>query len=80
MVTVIAKSIKGQEYLYSQRDIYLVSKASAKLAAETLNKNNWNLKDNQTWFIHELSEYELQWLVPGKIMKRKDKFIIYDHY
>lgn len=80
MKTVIAKSIKGQEYLYSQNDIFIVSKASAKLAAETLNKNNWNLKDNQTWFVYELSDYELEWLVPGKIVKRKDRFVIYERW
>lgn len=73
MKKVIAKSVKGHEYLYSRKDCYSVSAVKAKLVCDTLNRLAWNLKNNETWFIHEIDDSDFaytnaafQQLVAGK--------------
>ena len=61
MKKVIAKSIKGHEYLYSQKDCYSVSAAKAKLVCDTLNRLAWNLRDNETWFVHEIDDFDFKY-------------------
>lgn len=61
MKKVIAKSVKGHEYLYSRKDCYAVSAAKAKLVCDTLNRLAWNLKDNETWFIHEIDDFDFKY-------------------
>lgn len=61
MRKVIAKSIKGKEYLYSRKECYSVSAKKAKLICDTLNRLQWQLKDGETWFIHEIDDIEYKY-------------------
>ena len=61
MKKVIAKSVKGHEYLYSRKECYSVSPKKAKLVCDTLNRLAWKLKDNETWFIHEIDDIDFEY-------------------
>ena len=56
---VIAKSVKGHEFLYNAKSARKVSKASSEKICSILNRVKWNLKDNEIWYIHEISEYDV---------------------
>lgn len=62
---IISKTIKGQEYLYSNRySILCHSKTEAEMLAEHLNKNNnetmegFRLKDNEIWYVYKIDKYD----------------------
>lgn len=55
---VIAKAIKGKEFFHSIREMYEVPKRSAEKICEIMNREKWNLKDNETWHIYEGTLYE----------------------
>lgn len=61
MKKVIAKSIKGKEYFYSRKDCYSVSHKKARLVCDILNRLQWQLKDNEVWFIHEIDDTEYKY-------------------
>lgn len=55
---VLAKSVKGQEFLYSAPSAHAVAKKSAEQICSTLNEIRYGLKDNEVWYIHDVSEYD----------------------
>ena len=55
---ILAKSVKGQEFLYSKRSAHKVPKTSADKICEALNKINYDLKNGETWFKHEVTNYD----------------------
>ena len=57
---VIAKSVKGKEFLYDPRTARKVSKASANYILEVVNKYKFLLdsSDSEIWHIHEIDEYD----------------------
>lgn len=55
---VLAKSVKGQEYLYSASSAHAVAKKSMNKICSTLNEIRYSLKDTEVWHIHEVSEYD----------------------
>lgn len=55
---VIAKSIKGREYLYSTVEMYAVSKCSSQAICNELNRIHYNLQENETWHIYERYAYD----------------------
>ena len=55
---ILAKSVKGHEFLYTASTAHEVSKASAKKIESIVNLANYKLKDNETWFIHEVDKYD----------------------
>lgn len=62
---IISKTIKGQEYLYSNKfSILCNSEKQAKLLAKFLNENNdsaidtFKLKENELWFTYKIDEYD----------------------
>ena len=55
---VIAKSIKGREYLYSTVEMYAVSKCSSQAICNELNKIRYNLQEGETWNIYERYAYD----------------------
>lgn len=58
-MTILAKTYKGTEYLYSTKSAHAVSKASACDICDTLNANRYNLtNDEQTWHVYEIDEYD----------------------
>lgn len=56
---IIAKSKIGSEFMYNPNTARKVSKASAKTICAALNKIGWNLKDGETWHIHEIDKYSI---------------------
>ena len=61
MKKIIAKSIKGQEYLYSRKYSFSVSPKKAKIICDTLNRIKLNINDSEIWFIHEIDDIEYQY-------------------
>ena len=55
---ILAKSIKGQEYMYDVRTAHKVSKASKKSICDTLNEIRYCLRDNEVWHAHEVFEID----------------------
>lgn len=62
---IISKTIKGQEFLYSNKySILCKSKDQANRLASFLNKNNnstindFKLKDNEIWYTYEIDKYD----------------------
>ena len=50
---VIARSIKGKEFLYTYNGAFFAPDRSAKKMAELLNKSNYQLKEGQLWHVHD---------------------------
>lgn len=55
---IIAKSVKGQEFLYSAKSAHKVSEASAKIICNSLNSARYDLKEHEVWFIHDVDKYD----------------------
>ncbi|MBO7734299.1 MAG: hypothetical protein J6S67_17170 [Methanobrevibacter sp.] len=72
---VVAKAIKGQEYLYNRNTVLLIPSASAQLICDSLNSARYQLKDGEVWHLFERDWYTEQ-LAVGKAYKRKNKVYI----
>lgn len=72
---VIAKAIKGQEYLYNRNSVLLVPAASAQVICDALNSAKYWLKDGEVWHLFERDWYTEQ-LAVGNAYKRKGKVFI----
>ena len=56
---IVAKSVKGQEFLYTASTAHNVPNASAQAICDVLNRAKFgNLKDDETWFIHDVGPYD----------------------
>lgn len=55
---VLAKTIKGQEYLYSARSAHKVSARSAKTILDIVNEYRFQLKENEVWHIYDVGQYD----------------------
>lgn len=57
---ILAKAIKGSEFMYDSKSAHSVSKRSAKKIMDVLNHENvrWTLKENQIWHIYEVDIYD----------------------
>ena len=55
---VIAKSIKGREFLYDASSARKVSERSAEKILKVVNDMRWTLKDNEVWHIHDVDSYD----------------------
>lgn len=55
---IVAKAIKGREYLYNPRSAHEVSAAGAEYIARVLNEYKYKLKDNEVWHTYTISEYD----------------------
>lgn len=56
-MTIIAKTRKGQEYLYSAISAHKVSKASAAYICKICNECKYRLKEGETWHIYDVDPY-----------------------
>jgi len=61
-MTILAKAIKGQEFLYSAKSAHKVNKKNAGGIAECLNNCGFMLKDDEVWHVFEVDEYENAYL------------------
>lgn len=78
---IISKTIKGQEYLYSNKhSILCKNEKQAKALAKHLNDNNdttikdFQLKDNELWHTYEIDNYDTQ--PRYKLIQTKNKISI----
>ena len=62
---IISKTIKGQEYIYSNKySILCKNEKQASILANHLNNNNndtigdFKLKDNETWHVYKIDKYD----------------------
>ena len=55
---IVAKSVKGHEFLYNAPSAHKVSERSAKLICKALNEIGYKLKEGEVWHIHEVDEYD----------------------
>ena len=78
---IIAKALKEHEYAYKKSSMILCrSKKQATQLANFMNNNNettradWKLKDNETWHVYEIDEYDS--VPPYKIKSTKGNIVI----
>lgn len=55
---VIAKSVKGHEFMYNAASARKVSARSANKILAVLNEMKWRLNENEVWHIHEVDSYD----------------------
>lgn len=57
-MTIVAKAVKGREFLYNPRSAHEVSKAGAEYIARALNEHNYHLKEGEVWHVFTISEHD----------------------
>lgn len=55
---IIAKSVKGQEFIYAARSAHKVTRGKAQVIADALNNIQWQLKEGEIWFVHDIDKYD----------------------
>lgn len=55
---VLAKSVKGKEFLYRADSAHKVSASSADYICKVLNERKFKLEDGSVWFKHAVDEYD----------------------
>ena len=80
MASIIAKTIDGEEFMYSRRDCYAVSKAGADDICAALNRVKWKLKDGEKWKVYEVAAWELDFIAAGiqSLKRRAGKIMVYN--
>jgi hypothetical protein len=75
---IIAKTITGQEYLYS-KVYYQVSKASASIICNAMNASNYQIKPgtSEYWKVYEAGDYTYKNAF-YKAVLRKGKVFFYE--
>lgn len=61
MHKIIAKTIKGSEYIYSRHDCFSVNPKKAMAVCNALNNHSWNLKDNELWHIYTIPDIDFRY-------------------
>ena len=65
MEKMIAKAIKGKEFLYSRNSAHSVSAAGAKAICDALNSARYQLKENEIWHVFDCGWYEKEYTAAG---------------
>ena len=81
---IIAKAVKEHEFMYKKSSMILCnSKKQATQLADFMNSHNdttradWKLKENETWYVYEIDEYDS---VPQyKIKNTKGNIVIVEN-
>ena len=60
-MTVLAKAVKGKEFLYDAKSAHEVSKASADVICDTLNATKFLLKEGEVWHKFDFGPYSEGW-------------------
>lgn len=55
---IVAKTTKGQEFMFSIRSAHKVNSKKAEKIVEMLNGCRWMLKDGEIWHIYDIDEYD----------------------
>lgn len=65
MKKMIAKTIKGKEFIYSKSTAHAVPTASAYAICDALNECKYQLTDDQVWHVYDCDWYELEFTNAG---------------
>lgn len=57
-MTVVARSVKGKEFLYSASSAHRVAPKKAQIIADALNRAEYGITPDQTWFVHDVGPYD----------------------
>ena len=76
---VLAISQKGHEFLYNPRTAHEVSERSAKAIMNICNQHSYQLKEGQTWHIHEIDRYDTAYIYATDQEFRIRKGIVSEH-
>jgi len=55
---ILAKALKGQEYLYNAKSAHRVSIAAAETIKDVLNATSYHLKPGEVWHIFNVDHYD----------------------
>lgn len=55
---VVAKSVKGAEYMYLPRTAHQVKGMTPEKMAEFLNEQKHDLKSGEVWHVHDVGPYD----------------------
>ena len=72
---IVAKSTKGQEFLYSVRSAHEVPKTSAEIICNALNDAHYDLAENEVWHIHDVDRFDraYEYAVTQRFERRNGK-------
>ena len=75
MEKMIAKAVKGKEFLYSRESAHAVSERSANAICNALNTCAYKLKDGEVWHVYDCGWYERECTGAGyqKFTRRNGK-------
>ena len=62
---MIARAVKGREFLYSPSSAHAVSAAGASSICAALNAAGWGLKPGEVWHVYDLGWYEREATAAG---------------
>lgn len=57
-MTVIAKAIKGQEFLYNASSAHKVNSSKVDIVLKVLNNAKYDIKENEVWHKYEVDRYD----------------------
>ena len=69
---ILAKSVKGQEFLYSYQSAHRVAKTRADEICKALNNLGYQLNEGEVWHKHEVDSYD-----SASVFAENQKFRIY---
>lgn len=55
---IVAKSVKGKEFLYSARSAHQVKGLTAEKMCAFLNEQKHDLKEDEVWHVHDVGPYD----------------------
>lgn len=55
---VVAKAIKGKEFMYSSSSAHRVAPKNAQRIADALNHEQYGITPEQTWFVYDVGMYD----------------------
>lgn len=61
--TILAKAIKGREYVYSIASVHGVARAKAAEVCSVLNSLRWHLLPGEVWHVYTVDAYDAAYAV-----------------
>lgn len=55
---VVARAVKGKEFLYSASSAHRVAENKAQKIADALNRAEWGITPEQVWFVYDVGMYD----------------------
>ena len=77
MAKMIAKAVKGKEFIYSRESAHSVSERSANAICDALNEIRYKLKDDEVWHVFDCGWYEREYTGASyqKFARRNGKLV-----